>query len=152
MDNKDKISQGDKLVFLGLVLFFLGLLVGLFVQNMTNPRMALSAHLQGIMNGMFLVILGLIWNRLSLAAKWLRFSFWFAVYGTFANLIAVVVAAITGYGKMMPLAGGRQGAGLLEVLISFALFTLSLCMFTVCGFVLVGYYRYMTKATAVRSL
>jgi len=53
-------KQADRLIFLGLLLFFLGLLAGLFVQNMANPRMALSAHLEGVMNGMFLVLLGLI--------------------------------------------------------------------------------------------
>lgn len=46
-------EQGNMLIFLGLLLFLLALIIGLFVQNMTNPRMALSAHLEGVMNGMF---------------------------------------------------------------------------------------------------
>ena len=31
-----------------------GFITGLFVQHMANPRMGLSAHLEGVMNGMLL--------------------------------------------------------------------------------------------------
>jgi hydroxylaminobenzene mutase len=135
--------QADKLIFLGLILFLSGLVVGLFVQNMANPRMGMSAHLEGIMNGMFLVILGLIWKRLSLSKTLLKVTFWFVVYGTFANLLAVVIAAVTGFGGMMPLAGGQKGNQAIEGLISLLLITLSLCMLGVCVIVLIGFYRNM---------
>ena len=59
MVSNTQTKQAEKLIFLGLILFLVGLSVGLMVQNMANPRMALSAHLEGVMNGMFLVILGL---------------------------------------------------------------------------------------------
>ncbi len=107
MESQTKNEQANKLVLFGLILFLLGLLVGLFVQNMANPRMALAAHLEGLMNGMFLMILGLIWNRLVLSKIVFNVAFWLTVYGTFANLIAVVIAAMTGFGKMMPIAGGH---------------------------------------------
>jgi len=64
MENDSQAKQANRLIFLGLMLFLLGLTVGLFVQNMKNPRVTLSAHLQGVMNGMFLMIPGLIWKRL----------------------------------------------------------------------------------------
>lgn len=138
-------KQADKLVFLGLILFLIGLLVGLFVHNMTNPRMALSAHLEGLMNGMFLIILGLIWKRLALSKKLLKISFWLVLYGTFANLLAVLIAAITGFGKMMPIAGGVEGTMPIEGIISFLLISLSLCMIAVCVIVVFGYYKYLTR-------
>ena len=75
MENNTNIQQANKLVFLGLILFILGLLIGLFVQNMTNPRMALAAHLEGIMNGMFLIILRIIWNRLILSKTVFKVTF-----------------------------------------------------------------------------
>ena len=43
----------------GILLFFLGLVTGLVVPMLANPRMGLSSHLEGLMNGMFLIILGL---------------------------------------------------------------------------------------------
>lgn len=136
-------KQAEKLIFLGLILFLIGLFVGLIVQNSPNPRMALSAHLEGVMNGMFLVILGLIWMRLVLSETILKITFWLTVYGTFANLIAVIIAAVTGFGKMMPIAGGQEGTTLIEGLISFLLISLALCMLAVCIIVLIGFYKHM---------
>ena len=51
METNTQTKQADNLIFLGLILFLLGLIIGLFVQNMANPRMALSAHLEAVMNG-----------------------------------------------------------------------------------------------------
>ena len=137
--------QSDRLLFLGILLFLFGLLLGLFIPIMINPRMGLSAHLEGIMNGMFLVILGLIWNKLVLNDKWLTSAFWITLYSAFANFVAVSVAALTGAGKMMPLAGGKEGTPLVEGFISFMLIALSLAMIMVCAIVLAGLYRYMRR-------
>jgi hypothetical protein len=51
---------------LGLVLFLLGLLTGFAVPALKNPRMALSSHLEAILNGIFLVLLGLLWPHVDL--------------------------------------------------------------------------------------
>jgi len=143
MENDLQAKQANKLIFLGLILFLLGLTIAFFVQNMKNPRMALSAHLEGVMNGMFLMILGLIWKRLVLSKILLNATFWLAVYGTFANLVAVIIAAITGTGKMMPIAGGHGGAGITDGLVSFLLVSLALSMLAVCIITLTGFYRHM---------
>lgn len=143
MLSNTQTKQAEKLIFLGLILFLVGLSVGLIVQNMANPRMALSAHLEGMMNGMFLVMLGLIWKRLVLSQTLLIITFWLVVYGTFANLMAVIIAAVTGFGKMMPIAGGQEGTRVIEGLISFLLISLALCMLAVCIIVLIGFYKHM---------
>lgn len=140
-------KQANNLIFYGLLLFMIGLLIGLFVQNMVNPRMGLAAHLEGIMNGMFLILLGLIWKRLILSPAWQKAAYWLAFYGAFANLFAVLLAAVTGFGKMMPIAGGKAGTGVAEVMISFLLVSLALCMLTVCVIVLVGFYRHIQLAS-----
>ena len=112
---------------------------------MTLPRMGLSAHLEGVMNGMFLVILGLIWNKLVVNCKWLTYTFWLTVYGSFANFVAVSIAAITGAGEMMPIAGGKEGTSVVEGLISFLLISLALAMIFVCVIVLTGLFKYMQQ-------
>ena len=147
MQNNTTTQQANKLIFLGLILFLLGLIIGLFVQNMANPRMALSAHLQSLLNGMFLIILGLIWSRLVLSKKQLNATFGLTIYGTFANLAAVIIAASTGFGKMMPIAGGKEGTGIWEGLISFLLVSLSLSMLVVCVIVIIGFYKNMKQST-----
>lgn len=131
----------DKLIFFGVLLFLAGLIVGFLIPVLANPRMGLSTHLEGVMNGLFLVALGLIWNRLSLSQKALQITYGLAIYGSFANFIAVFLSAITGAGKMMPLAGGKEGGPQLEAVISFLLFSLALAMFAVCVMVLKGLYR-----------
>ena len=146
-----QIKQANKLILLGLVLFTLGLISGLFVQNMTNPRMGLSAHLEGIMNGVFLIVLGLIWHKLLLAVFWLHLMFWLTIYGSFANILSVLIAAFTGFGKMMPIAGGKDGAGFLEITISVLLVSLSLSMLAVCALALTGFYQYMKQSSNQES-
>jgi hydroxylaminobenzene mutase len=55
---------------LGLVLFLVGLLTGFAVPALKNPRMALSSHLEAVLNGMFLVLLGLLWPHIDLPKAW----------------------------------------------------------------------------------
>ena len=42
-----------RLVWHGMLLFLLGLLTGLAEPHFANLRMALAAHLEGVMNGIF---------------------------------------------------------------------------------------------------
>lgn len=142
---RHKKWQSDRLLFLGILLFLFGLLIGLFIPMMTNPRMGLSSHLEGIMNGMFLVVLGLIWKNLLLNDKWLTSAFWLTLYGSFANFAVVSLAAISGAGKMMPIAGGKEGTSVIEGLISFLLISLSLAMIFVCLVVLIGLLNYIKQ-------
>ncbi len=138
-----KKNQSDKLLILGILLFFLGLALSLCMPLMANPRMGLSAHLEGIMNGIFLVLLGLIWQKLVISNKWLKAAFWLVLYGSFANFLAVLIAAFTGAGKMMPIAGGKEGSPLIEGVISSLLISLTVAMLIVCLIVLAGLYRNM---------
>ena len=150
MENtRHKKWQSDRLLFFGILLFLFGLLLGLFIPIMKNPRMGLSAHLEGIMNGIFVVILGLIWNKLVLNDKWLTSAFWLTLYGSFANFVAVSSAALTGAGKMMPIAGGKEGTTVAEGLISFLLVSLALAMIFVCLIVLTGFLKYMKQSSDI---
>jgi len=148
MKNNIKTKQyADWLIFLGILLFLFGLFIAFFIPLMVNPRMGLSAHLEGTMNGMFLVILGLIWSKILLKDKWLKTAFWLTIYGSFANFVAVTVAAITGAGKMMPIAGGKEGTSVVEGLISFLLISLALAMVLVCSIVLTGLFKFIKQSS-----
>lgn len=145
MQNSTPTKQAELLIFLGLLLFLFGLLIGLVIPYFRNPRMGLTAHLEGAMNGMFLIILGLIWKKLVLSDKWLTINFWLTLYGSFANFAAVTIAAITGAGKLMPIAGGKEGTQIMEGIISFLLISLSLAMIAVCAIVLTGFFKYLKQ-------
>ena len=51
-----------RLIWHGMFLFLLGLLIGFVEGQVSNPRMALAAHLEGLMNGTFLIALGAVWQ------------------------------------------------------------------------------------------
>jgi hydroxylaminobenzene mutase len=48
-------TQKRRLMWHGMLLFLLGLITGLLEQRFTNVRMGLSAHLEGVMNGILLL-------------------------------------------------------------------------------------------------
>jgi hydroxylaminobenzene mutase len=139
-------TQGNKLIFYGILLFFLGLVVGLVVPILANPRMGVSSHLEGILNGMFLVLLGLIWQKLDLSEKWLKITFWLAIYGTFANWSGILFASIFNAGKLLNIAAkGQEGSPAEEAIVNFLLVSLSIAMIIISITVLIGLKRYMNK-------
>src|SRR5512147_1881957 len=48
---------GRRLIWHGVLLFFLGLVGGMFVYSMANPRMGLTAHVGAVTNGTYLIAL-----------------------------------------------------------------------------------------------
>ncbi|UVO13121.1 hydrogenase [Mycobacterium sp. SVM_VP21] len=132
-------DKGRALLWHGVFLFLLGLLTGMATGAMSNPRMGLSAHLEGVMNGLFLLALGLLWGRLRLSARWLTALFWLALYGTYVNWASTLAAAIFGTGRSTPIAGAGHHSGIWqENLVDAGLYSLSIAMLAVCVIVLVG--------------
>lgn len=129
-----------RLLQLGYALFLLGLLTGLAMPLFANPRMGLSSHLEGVLNGIFLIGLGLVWSQLKLNPRLQALIFWLVLYGTLANWAATLFAAIWGAGSaMMPIAGqGLHGLPSQEIIIAGLLLSLSIAMVSVCGLVLWG--------------
>jgi hydroxylaminobenzene mutase len=141
MTGSVQTHQGGQLVRYGVILFLLGLLTGFLLPAMANPRMGLSSHLEGVLNGMFLMILGgVIWPKLQLSGRTLSIGFWLVLFGTFVNWGTTLLAGFWGAGsEMMPLpAGGYIGAAWQELLIKIGLIALSVAMVVVCGIVLWG--------------
>jgi len=138
-----KPRQSHLLIYYGVLLFLLGLIVGLFIPFMANPRMGLSSHIQGTFNGLFLIVLGLIWNRVDLSARWLKITFWLSIYGTFANWLAMLIAAVFNAGKTLTVAAeGQQGPPEVEIIVMALLVSLALATLIVCVALLVGLRRH----------
>lgn len=139
---KMDLSQqlGRRLIRYGILLFLLGLLTGLAVPAFKNPRMGLSSHLEGTLNGMVLILFGLVWSRLHLADRTLKWGYGLALYGTFINWFTTLLAAAWGAGsEMMPFAGGQHmGLPWQEIIIKFGLISLSLAMIVVSAMALGG--------------
>lgn len=133
-------SSRRRLLQLGITLFLLGLLTGLAVPALANPRMALASHIEAVMNGTFLVLLGLLWPTLRLSPRLLNVAFWLAVYGAFTNWLATLLAAVWRAGNpMMPLAAqGSVGSPTQELVLKALLVSLALAMIAACVLVLFG--------------
>jgi hydroxylaminobenzene mutase len=93
-----------------MFLFLLGLLTGFVEPRFANVRMGLAAHLEGVMNGVFLLALGAAWNQVELARKVKATVFWGVLYGTYMNWVMTLFAAAFGTGALSPItAPGRHG-------------------------------------------
>ena len=145
MENSTLVeNQASRLIYLGVLLFLLGLIVGLIVPIFENPRMGVSSHIEGVFNGMFLIILGLIWNRIILSKKWLKITFWLAIYGTFMNWFGILIAAIFNGGKMLGImANGQEGSPIVEGIVGFSLISLSIAMVIISVTTLIGLRKNM---------
>lgn len=104
-------------------LFLLALLVGLIVPRFAVPRLGLSTHLLGIMQGIFLMVVGLLWERLRISPLTSRIGVGLLVYGCLAAWVANLSAAIVGAGNsMLPIAAGQaHGSSFQEAIIAIAL-------------------------------
>ena len=99
-----------RLVWHGMFLFLLGLLTGFVETSFQNPRMGLAAHLEGVMNGAFLVALGAIWSEVTLQKHHKAFAYWTVLYGTYGNWAFTSLAAIMGTAAFSPItAAGYNG-------------------------------------------
>lgn len=134
MSNSTQLINSRKLMRYGVLLFLLGLITGFLIPAMQNPRMGLSSHLEGTLNGMLLILFGLIWTKLRLTNKANNWAYRISLFGTFTNWATTFLAGVWGAGsEMMPFAGeGLTGAAWQEVIIKSGLITLSLAMVAVC--------------------
>ncbi len=98
------------LMWHGTFLFLLGLVTGFLEPHFANVRMGLAAHLEGLMNGIFLIALGAIWMEVRLSPAKKGIAYWTALYGTYANWLVTTLAAIFGTAALSPITGaGHSG-------------------------------------------
>jgi (hydroxyamino)benzene mutase len=115
---------------LGLILFVIGLLTGFAIPVLKNPRMGLTSHLEGLLNGMFLALLGLLWPHVHLSHFWGVTAVALIVYSAYANWLATLLAAVWGAGRTFaPIAAGEHEASKAkEGLFGFLLISLSVAV------------------------
>jgi hydroxylaminobenzene mutase len=128
------------LLKLGLILFVIGLLTGFAIPVLKNPRMGLTSHLEGILNGMFLALLGLLWPHVHLTHGWRVTAVVLIVYSAYANWLGTLLAAAWGAGrKLAPLAAGdHEASNVKESIFGFLLISLSVAIVIGVVIVIVG--------------
>ena len=99
-----------RLMWHGMFLFLLGLLTGFAELQFANARMGLAAHLEGVMNGIFLVALGAVWMEVRLPPRTKAIAYWTVLYGTYANWFFTLLAAAFGTTVLSPITGAAHSA------------------------------------------
>jgi len=135
-----------QLTWWGTLLFMLGLLTGLMLAMMpgvaNNPRGVLSGHLEGVMNGMFLIIVGLMADRIRLSTRASSICVGLLLYGTFVNWFTATIAGILGASQATPIAGaGHQASPAAEQVILIVLVSVAFAMIGAVGMLLYGLRR-----------
>jgi hydroxylaminobenzene mutase len=135
------------LMWHGMLLFLLGLLTGLAEQRFTNVGMGLAAHLEGVMNGTFVVALGAIWTEVRLPSRAKAIAYWATLYGTYVNWLTTTLAAVFGTAANTPIAGaGYSGQPWQENLVAVGFLTVALAIVAASVLVLWG-----LRATALQQ-
>lgn len=112
-------STSRRLMWHGMFLFLLGLLTGFAEHALTNVRMGLAAHLEGVMNGTFLLALGAAWTHVRLPQTAKTVTYWLSLYGTYMNWAFTLLAAIFGTAALSPVTGvGHSGQPWQESLVT----------------------------------
>jgi|SRR5580704_14605276 hydroxylaminobenzene mutase len=74
----------------GFAMFVFGLAIGFILKVLPNPRAALSAHLNAVQSGTFLIVLALLWPKLSIwprLAATLGNAIWIAFWAVEVGMV-----------------------------------------------------------------
>jgi hydroxylaminobenzene mutase len=88
----------------GALTLLVSLLGGFAIPRLKNPRMAVGAHVTGVVNGVLLLVLGLIWPLLSLSAPWSEVGRWLAAISLPGLWFGLKLAAAVGAARTAPIA------------------------------------------------
>jgi (hydroxyamino)benzene mutase len=121
-------SGNRRMMWHGMFLFLIGLVTGLLERRFKNMRMGVSAHLEGVMNGTFLIALGAIWGYVKLPRRAEQAARGSALYGTYGNWVFTTLGAALGTAAANPITSeghtGKPwqekfvGAGFLSIAVS----------------------------------
>jgi len=117
--------QAHRLLQLGIVLLLLGLLIGIAIPALANPRLGVAAHVNAVIGALFLIAIAFIWPHLRLGPRALGAAFWLAIYSFFTASLMPLLGGVWGAGvTMLPLAAGTaRGSAFQEGVIAVGLVT-----------------------------
>jgi hydroxylaminobenzene mutase len=133
------VDARRRLLWHGVFIFILGLLVGAVVPVLTNPRMGVAAHVGAALSGIFLMLVGLVWEDLKLSATTEKAAFWLFLYASYTGWLAQLLAGAFGTSWATPIGGaGFEGAVWQEVLVYAIAVSFSLAILVACVLALRG--------------
>jgi hydroxylaminobenzene mutase len=131
-----------RLLWHGVLIVLVSLAEGGFVPAFTNPRMAVTAHVGGIMTGLLTAGFGLLWADFRLEKRTLGVLFWLTVYQGWSQTAGLILAAAFGTSATTPLAGAGYAGEPWEVaVVAVLLVTGAVAVLACCALALWGLRR-----------
>ncbi|HXT07045.1 MAG TPA: hydrogenase [Roseiarcus sp.] len=123
----------------GMALFLLGLITGLAERNFLNPRMGLAAHLEGVMNGTFLIAAGAAWGEVELNRPMRNYVYFAFLAGAYLNWATTSLAAVWGAAALSPITSdGRSATAWREAIVTAGFGVVGLLMLSATAIALWG--------------
>lgn len=117
----------------GFLLFTLGLIVGAVIPHFRNPRMGLSTHLAAVQIGIGLIAFALFWQHFGVSRRFSGFLTYSLLLSSYALVAGLVLAAVFGTGKSMPIAShGFSATNAQERIVSIIVLVSSVWMTITC--------------------
>ena len=103
----------------GTLLFLLSLLIGAAIPVLPVPRLGVSVHTTGLQSGLALLAFGLMWPYVALSPGLQRATEVLAVSGLYAIFLSMLLAALWGASRALPIAGtGHQASAFREGIVT----------------------------------
>ena len=109
-DVRNGADVARRLAYHGMLLFVVGLVMGIFAPHVANPRIGLSAHTGTLLNGAFLVALAAVWQWVRLAPRMAVGAYWLTVAGSWVSCLALFAAGVLATKESLPIHGALQPA------------------------------------------
>jgi hydroxylaminobenzene mutase len=141
-----KTEYAQRMMFHGIVVFMFGLLTGFFLYSgaMVNPQIGVITHLEGVLNGLFLVTLGVIWQRMSLTDRQQWRLMVLALACVYINYFQALWGAVMGRSRATTLfPADRVPFPLEKTVLDVVLLSMSVGFIVVCLMTLWGLHRGM---------
>lgn len=118
----------------GFLLFTFGLIVGAAIPKFRNPRMGLSTHLAAVQIGIALIVFALFWQHFGVSRRFSGFLAYSLLLSSYALVAGLVLAAVFGTGKTLPIAShGFSATNAQELIVSIVVRVSSIWMFITCA-------------------
>lgn len=123
----------------GFILILLSLVGAFFIPVMAIPRLGLSAHTIGILGGVLLIAVGIVWPHFALGERQRSVLYWSWLFSSYVNWLGCLVGAILGAGRTTPIASGAAvGSPFAEGLVAFLLVSVGVVSLVAVGLSLWG--------------
>lgn len=120
-----------KLIRAGFILLCCALVTGFAIPAFLNPKMALAAHVTGVLNALLLVAAGLCWPLLALSQRLETMTRGLLLFATFTNWAGSCLAAAWGTSRLTPLSSiGHSAAAWKESIVQLLQVSVALAVLT----------------------